>query len=71
MSMELHDVGSVKLTERDYAYLEAEAEGLGTNVVTLVRQIVHEHVQKKFSTMSVAASKYTRKGFGDIFKDSQ
>ena len=71
MSLELHDLGSVKISQRAHALFKARASILGVDVVTIIRQVIHDAAQKEFNTMSLAADIYKSKGPGDIFKDGQ
>lgn len=71
MSLELHDLGSVKISQRAHALYKAKAMALGVDVVSVIRQVIHEAAQKEFDAMSVAAEIYKSKGLGDILKDSR
>jgi hypothetical protein len=70
MSLPLHDLGSIKVTERDHSYLRARALSKKTDVAALVRQIVHEYVSAEMEVFTLAKGIHEAKGLGVIEGDS-
>lgn len=71
MSLPLKDIGSVKLTERDHSFLRAEALSTNTDVIALVRQLVHEYVSKRIDVLRLADEIHQSKGLGGVLDDRE
>lgn len=71
MSLPLHDVGSVKVSEVAHSYLSARATQKHTTVVALVRELVEEYVTSELHVFTVAEQTHKSKELGAILGDSQ
>ncbi len=71
MSLPLHDLGSIKVSEQVHSYLRAKAQGHRVDVATLVRNIVHEHVLREIEVFRVANEIHQAKGLGGIAEDRE
>jgi len=71
MSIPLHDIGSVKISERSHSYLSARATQKKTTVVALVRELVESFVEDEFHVFSMAGQNHIAKQLGEILGDSQ
>lgn len=71
MSLPLHDIGSVKISERAHSYLAARADQQKSSVVALIRGLVESHVDSEFDVFSMADQKHIAKQLGKITGDSQ
>jgi hypothetical protein len=69
MSLPLHDLGSIKVSEQAHSYLKAKALSLQIDLATLVRNMVHEQVLREIEVFRVAGSIHEAKGFGKITED--
>jgi hypothetical protein len=69
MSLPLHDLGSIKVSEQAHSYLKAKAQTLETDVATLVRNMVHEQVLREIYVFRLADSFHEAKGLGKITED--
>lgn len=69
MSLPLHDLGSVKVSEVAHSYLRARALSKRTDVTTLVRDLVEAHVNEELHVVSVAQDIHEAKGFGKMTGD--
>lgn len=71
MSIPLHDIGSVKISERAHSYLAARADQNHSTVVTLIRDLVELHVDSELRVFSIADQKHIAKQLGAITGDRQ
>lgn len=71
MSLPLKDIGSVKLSERDHSFLRAEAMLTNVEVTTLVRNLVHEYVNKRIEVLRLSDDIHQSKGLGKILEDNE
>lgn len=71
MSIPLHDVGSVKISEAAHSYLAARAAQKNITVVAMVRELVEEYVTTELHIFSVAGETHRSKQLGEILGDSQ
>lgn len=71
MSIPLHDLGSIKVSERDHSFLRAKALKKGIDVSALVRQVVHEYVESEVGVFSLAQEIHHTKGLGTITEDRE
>lgn len=71
MSLELHDLGSLKIHQRDRSYLKAKAKSLGIELPPYIRQLVHEAVQRDLDILQDAIEIHEAKGLGNILKDAE
>ena len=71
MSIPLHDVGSVKISEAAHSYLSARAAQKNITVVAMVRELVEEYVNTELHTFNVAAETHKAKQLGAILGDFQ
>jgi hypothetical protein len=69
MSLPLHDLGSVKVSERDHSYLRAVSLSKRIDVTTLVRDWIEERVNEELHVHTVAQQIHEAKGFGKINGD--
>lgn len=70
MSTPLHDVGSVKISERDHSYLSARASQQNTTIVALIRDLVSKYVDSEIHVVIVADETHRAKELGTILGDS-
>jgi predicted chitinase len=70
MSLPLHDLGSIKVSERDHSYLRAKAMSLKMDVAALVRQMIHEQVSRELEVFTLAQQIHESKGLGAIQEDN-
>lgn len=70
MSIPLHDIGSVKISERSHSYLSARAEQNHSTVVALIRELVEAHVDSELLVFSMADQKHIAKQLGAITGDA-
>ena len=71
MSLPLHDVGSVKISEAAHSYLSARATQKHTTLVALIRELVEEYVASELHVFSVAYQTHKSKELGAILGDAQ
>jgi hypothetical protein len=69
MSLPLHDLGSVKVSEQAHSYLRARATKRVMDVTALVREIVELHVADELGVFSMADKLHEAKGLGKIVGD--
>jgi hypothetical protein len=71
MSLPLHDIGSVKISERAQSYLAARADQQKSTIVALIRDLVESHVSSELHVFSMADQKHIAKQLGKITGDTQ
>ena len=71
MSLPLHDVGSVKVTERTHSYFAACAEKQYSTVVAVMREVLERHVSEKLDAVSLAEEIHKSKQLGKLTRDNQ
>lgn len=71
MSLPLHDLGSVKVSERDHSYLRAVSIAKRIDLTTLVRDWMSERVDEELHIHTVAGQIHEAKGLGKINGDSR
>jgi hypothetical protein len=69
MSLPLHDLGSIKVSEQAHSYLRAKALSQQIDLASLVRNMVHEQVLREIEVFRVASQIHEAKGFGKITED--
>jgi hypothetical protein len=69
MALELQDVGSVKVHPEVHAMLKAKAMCQKVEMVTLIRQVLHDYVRVDFDTYSLAVELVKAKGLSGITGD--
>lgn len=70
MSLPLHDLGSIKVSEQAHSYLRAKAISQQCDVATLVRNLVHEFVSRELEVFRVANEIHEAKRLGGIMEDN-
>lgn len=71
MSLPLHDVGSVKVSEIAHSYLSARATQKHSTVVALIRDLVEDYVTSELHVFSVADENHMTKQLGKISGNNQ
>jgi tRNA A22 N-methylase len=71
MSLPLHDLGSVKISETAHSYLSARALQKNITVVAMVRELVEGCVTSELHTFNVADETHKSKQMGGILGDMQ
>jgi len=71
MSLPLHDLGSIKVSETAHSYLRARAISKRMDVAALVRDLVEAHVAEELRVISVANEIHLSKQLGKITGDSE
>ena len=71
MSLPLHDLGSIKVSERAHSYLRARALHQRFDVAALVRDLVEVHVKSELHVSSLAQEIHEAKGLGKIQGDDE
>lgn len=66
MSLPLHDLGSIKVSESAHSYLRARALKKKYDLSTLVRELVEAYVADELHVCSMAGEIHEAKGFGKI-----
>jgi len=69
MSLPLHDLGSIKVSESAHSYLRARALKKKCDLAALVRELVEAYVVDEMHVATLAAEIHEAKGFGKIIGD--
>lgn len=71
MSLPLHDLGSVKVTETTHSMLRARALAKRIDLTAFVRELLDQWANEELHVFSVAQDLHESKGFGKITKDCE
>ncbi len=69
MSIELQDLGKVKVSQQAHSFIKAQAEVSGRDVVEVARDLIHEALQNRFDIFRIADAIHKSKGLGEILRD--
>lgn len=69
MSLPLHDLGSIKVSEVAHSYLRARALKKKCDLAALVRELVEDYVAGEMHVATLASEIHEAKGFGKIIGD--
>jgi hypothetical protein len=66
MSLDLHDMGRLKVTPETNAWLEAKHQITGEEKSAIVRDLLHKHIQQELDVIRVADRLLRREGLPGI-----
>ena len=71
MSLPLHDLGSIKVSEQAHSFLKARALKSKTEIATLVRGLIHDYVSSELDVFRIANDVHESKELGGILEDNK